>query len=258
MTQTPNPLPRPDRRPGLALFAGGLLAGAGLLALVLTVTGTIKPVSDQAQASDSPAAAASVQGGALVTPPPIAAPDTLTSTNLAEGRSLGRADAPLEIEVWADYQCPYCAQFTTQIEPLLINTYVETGQARLTFRDLAFLGDESRWAAVAAQLAEEQDRFWPFHDYLFANQLGENVGSFAVERLQEIASRIGLDRAAFDTGLQLDVARQSFAEIRTAFEADAGALNIHSTPTLVVDGTVLEAHDWDGIRTAIDEALAAN
>jgi protein-disulfide isomerase len=195
-------------------------------------------------------------GGQLVTPPPVASPSAFTPTDLADGNALGAEDAPVTVEVWADYQCPYCALFTTQVEPGLIAQYVETGQARLVFRDLAFLGEESRWAAVAARLAEEQGAFWPYHDYLFANQMGENVGSYAIPRLQEIASLVGLDRSVFDAGLRLEAARETFDAIRTEFEADASRLGIRSTPTVVVNGTVVTGNDLAAIRAAIDAALA--
>jgi len=136
-----------------------------------------------------------------------------------------------------------------------VDTYVESGRARLVFRDLAFLGEESRWAAVAARLAEEQGAFWPFHDHLFANQQGENRGSFAIERLREIAGRVGLDRATFDAGLELEAARALFAEIRAEFETDAARLGIRSTPTVTVNGTVVDGNDWETVRAAIDGAL---
>ena len=69
-------------------------------------------------------------------------------------------------------------------------TYVETGRVRLVFRDYDFLGDESASAAVAAE-AEQQGKLWPYHDCLFANQLGEKAGSFTVARLEAIASAVG-------------------------------------------------------------------
>jgi protein-disulfide isomerase len=256
MTYELTPQQPRDRRPALALFTGGLLSGAAIVVLALALTGVIRPAAAEPSASGSlaPAAAAEL-GGPLVTPPPVATPSAFTPTELADGNALGREDAPVTVEVWADYQCPYCALFSQQIEPPLIAQYVETGKVRLVFRDLAFLGDESRWAAVAARLAEEQDAFWPYHDYLFANQLGENAGGFSVERLQEIASVVGLDRSAFDAGLQLDAARATFAQIRAEFEADAARLAIRSTPTVVVDGTRLEANDLATIRAAIDAAL---
>jgi protein-disulfide isomerase len=248
--------PPPDRRPALALFVGGLLSGAALVVLGLSFSGVIGPDAGSPSSSAASTAPSTHVGGPLVTLPPIVTPSALTATELADGHALGSADAPVTVEVWADYQCPYCALFSTQVEPQLVAQYVASGQVRLVFRDLAFLGEESRWAAVAARLAEEQDAFWPFHDYLFANQLGENVGGFSVDRLQEIAGRVGLDREAFDAGLELDAARATFAEIRAGFEADASRLGIRSTPTIVVDGAVVEGNDLAAIRAAIDAALA--
>lgn len=249
-----------DRRPALALFGGGLLSGAGILAVLLALAGVLGPAGaggPNPGGSQGPAASLGTGVGApLVTLPPIAAPAVATPLALADGHALGRSTAPVTVEVWADYQCPYCARFTAQVEPQLIATYVASGQVRFVFRDLAFLGEESRWAAVAARLAEEQGKFWPYHDYLFANQQGENVGSYAIERLQEIASRVGLDRARFDAGLQLAAARATFAQIRSVMETDAGRLGVRSTPTVVVDGTVLQANDWATVKAAVDAALA--
>lgn len=259
MTYAPDSTPAPDRRPALALFFGGLLSGAALVVLALTLTGVIgRPAGGAAtpSASGEPTAPAVMQP--LVTLPPLAAPEFLTPTVLADGRSLGEPTAPVTIEVWADYQCPYCGLFSQQVEPRIVATYVQAGKARLVFRDLAFLGEESRWAAVAARLAEEQGSFWPYHDWLFANQIGENKGAFAIERLREIAGRVGLEMDQFDAGLQIDAARAAFAEIRAEAEADAAALSISRTPTIVVDGTVIEANDWESIRTAIDAALTAS
>jgi protein-disulfide isomerase len=221
--------------------------------LALTFTGVIAPAAAE---QSTGASATEAPGGPLVTLPPIAAPEVLSPADLADGHALGRVDAPVTVEVWADFQCPYCALFTAQVEPLIVNTYVETGQVRLIFRDLAFLGEESRWAAVAARLAEEQDAFWPYHDYLFANQQRENVGGFDIERLQEIASRIGLDRSVFDAGLQIDAARATFAEIQAEFQADSARLGIRSTPSVVVNDTLLSGADWATVKAAVDEALA--
>jgi protein-disulfide isomerase len=262
--ETPGEAERPpDRRPALALFSGGLLSGAAIVVLALTLSGVIAPATGNAASSVPPqqsgGAAASLPTGvgeALVTLPPIVAPTTVTPTALASGHSIGSADAKVTVEVWADYQCPYCARFSLQVEPQILSSYVTPGKARLVFRDLAFLGEESRWASVAARLAEQQGKFWPYHDYLFANQQGENAGGFTIARLQEIASRIGLDRTTFDAGLQLAAARTLFSQIRTEFEADAARLGIHSTPTVVVNGTPLSANDWASVRTAIDAALA--
>ncbi len=249
-------MPRPGRGRAAILFAAGALTGAVAMVLALALAGVIGPAGSQEAATATSQSPSPATTAPLVTPPPIVAPAAFTPTGLANGYALGSADARVTVEVWADYQCPYCARFSTQVEPQIISTYVTAGKVRLVFRDLAFLGDESGWAAVAARLAEQQGMFWPYHDYLFANQLGENVGSFGVERLQEIAGRVGLDRAAFDAGLELASARDLFAQIQAESEADATPLGIHATPTVVVDGSPLDGSDWGTVQAAIDAALA--
>jgi protein-disulfide isomerase len=191
----------------------------------------------------------------LVTLPPVYAPPVSTPTDLADGTSLGLAEAPVEVEVWEDFQCPYCRLFTFQVEPLIVEDYVATGKARLVFRTLSFLGEESRWAAVAADLAADQDRFWPYHDHLFANQLGENVGSFTPDRLVDMAEAVGLDMDDFIDGLQLDAARARYARIQAQEDGDAAALGIRRTPTVVVEGVALDSPDYDTVSAAIDAAL---
>ena len=134
---------------------------------------------------------------------------------------------------------------------------MKPGAARLVFRDLPFLGEESRWAAVAGRLAAQQGRFWLLHDYLFANQLGENVGSYTPERLMTMAQTAGLDMAPFIEGLQVPAARALFAEIQAEAMAGAGALGISATPTVVVNGVPLAAPDFASVSAAIEAALAA-
>ena len=193
----------------------------------------------------------------LVTLPPLAEPPISTPLEFADGFALGSPDAPVTVEVWEDFQCPFCQRFTFQVEPGIVDQYVRSGQVRFVFRNLAFLGDESHWAAVAASLAADQDRFWPFHDYLFANLQGENVGSFSLDRLLAIGEASGLDMAEFKRGLTLDKARERFAQIQQEALRDAGSLGINATPTVTVDGTPLQAPDLGTISAAIEAALAS-
>ena len=135
-----------------------------------------------------------------------AGPDGPTPGDLADGRTLGKADAPVTLEVWSDYQCPACEQFAELVEPVLVRTYVTTGTLRIVDHDAAFQGATgSRFAttnrskpAAGARCAADQDAYWPFHDWLFANQVGENQGAFRDERLRAIATAAGLDVVAWD------------------------------------------------------------
>lgn len=263
--------PGPDRSPGsfgrgpaVALFVGGFLTCLGLVLSTLALNGTIRPASPAAVASPSAVAKASPSASASASPaasaaatlPPVAAPSVVTPVDLADGRALGKKTAPVTVELWEDFQCPFCQRFTEQVEPQLVSTYIATGKVRLVYRDYAFLGQESFWAEIAARLADQQGRFWPYHDYLFANQVGENVGGFAVERLRTMAKAVGLDMAKFDSGLEVTAAQTLFDKVDPTEKADAKKLGITGTPTLVVAGTVLKANDWGSLKTALDAALA--
>jgi protein-disulfide isomerase len=192
----------------------------------------------------------------LVTPPPLVVPPISSPTDQVDGFSMGSLDAPVVVEVWEDFQCPFCQRFTYEIKPLIVEQYVQAGDARLVFRNLAFLGDESHWAAVAASLAADQNMFWPFHDYLFANYQGNESGAFRIEGLLKMAEAIGLDMDEFKQGLVLENARARFAELQAEAMAEAYTKGINATPTVVVNGTPLESPDFASVSDAIDIELA--
>jgi protein-disulfide isomerase len=155
-----------------------------------------------------------------------------------EGTILGSASAPVKMDAWEDYQCPYCQVWTLQWEPHVVQDFVASGIVQYQFHDYAFLGtdhtpDESLQAAVAAQCASDQGEFWQYHDWLYANQNpnGENQGWFTPAKLDLIAQKVGLTLATFDTCLA-DPARA--AAVQT--EQDAGtALGINGTPAIFVN-----------------------
>jgi protein-disulfide isomerase len=155
---------------------------------------------------------------------------------LASGTTLGRSDAPVTIEVWSDFQCPFCGRFARLYLPGLVRDFVSAGDVRIVAHDVAFVGhanpNESLDAAVAASCAADQGRYWDYHNILFGNQSGENEGAFRVERLQAMADAIGLDRAAWDR-CRLDPARARAVQATTSTALAAG---IDSTPTLVING----------------------
>jgi protein-disulfide isomerase len=219
----------PGGRGGAAAKIAGYLvaalAGGAIVFAALTATGKVDlGASPAPSASASPDASAgsgaASTGGTLPSAGPGAAP------------VLGDADAPVLIEVWADYQCPYCALLTHAVEPAIIREYVESGQARLVYRDFAFLGDESGQAAGAARCAGQQGAYWRFHDLLFASQQGENQGAFAPKNLLQLAGFAGLDPEAFATCM----ADGATVKAATAETEEGRKLGIESTPTLHVVG----------------------
>lgn len=149
-----------------------------------------------------------------------------------QGKAKGYTDATLAMIEYSDFQCPVCASFTREFEPVLEREYIATGKVRLEYRHLARIGEESVLAAEASECAGEQSQFWPYHDILFASQAGENQGGFATAKLKSFASRLGLDRSAFDRCLD----SQKYRDLVTQ-ETQAGLqMGVNATPTFIFDG----------------------
>ena len=109
-----------------------------------------------------------------------------------DGTVLGDSDAPLTLVEYADMQCVYCAAWSRDVLPAVVERYVRTGAVRLEFRGLAFLGPESDKALRAALTAGEHDRLWDALHALFTRQGGENSGWVTDELLQTLEP-LGVD-----------------------------------------------------------------
>jgi protein-disulfide isomerase len=195
----------------------------------------------------------------VISPPAPPASDVRSPTQpapyeLADGSALGSAAAPLTIEIWSDYQCPACATLARSVNPLIIADYVEDGRVRLVYREFAFLGPESVEAAVGARCAARQDRYWQFHDYLFANQGGENAGGFTAPRLEMMARNSGVNVEEWNA---CRVDQQVRNEV--AAEREEGQRKgVNSTPTLIVGDELVRGvpRDYASLTALIDEQLA--
>jgi protein-disulfide isomerase len=140
--------------------------------------------------------------GEFVTPVPNPRP-------MANDNAMGDPKAPITITEYSDFQCPYCGDFVKNTEPLVVESYVRTGKVYFVYRSMDnFVSDninrgtgdtntESHNAAMAAYCAGDQNKYWEYHDILFANQKGENIGNLSSTRLNAFAESIGLDMAEF-------------------------------------------------------------
>jgi protein-disulfide isomerase len=203
-------------------------------------------------------------GGGKTTPDTdtvLVTPASPTPVALADGEALGKADAPVTLEVWTDFQCPICGQYARTVEPALVAKYVTPGTLRIVHHDAAFQGaksgapyDESVEAAAGARCAADQRAYWPFQDWAFANQSGENQGAFAAGRLASIASAAGLDVPAWKACVATGQ-RQTAA--RTATQA-ALAAGVNGTPTMSINGQVMVGlRSVADLSALIDAAAAA-
>jgi protein-disulfide isomerase len=181
----------------------------------------------------------------------LLSPSTTTPPALANGRELGSTAAPVVLDVWSDFQCPYCEQFWTASEPVIVRTFIETGQVRLVYHDFTFIGQESLDAAIAARCADRQGRFWQYHDLLFANQGQENSGAFSHDRLAALAAMADLDVATWQSCLSDD----SVAQAITSETTQGQGLGVTGTPALFVNGAKVTGFDFPTVQAAIEGAL---
>jgi len=185
--------------------------------------------------------------------PKIERPAVFSPYGMARAMSVGAPDAPVRLDLWADYQCPACDAFAGSVMPMLVKDYLAKGEAQLTFHDLATIGNESLGAAISARCAGRQGKYWQYHDLLYANQQPENSGTFTHARSRQFAAALGLDLGRFGACLKnTDVEDAVTAETKQGLNQ-----GVKQTPTLYVNGkTVASANSWEDISAAIDAALA--
>ncbi|HTX92118.1 MAG TPA: thioredoxin domain-containing protein [Anaerolineales bacterium] len=227
----------------LAILA--VIAGAAIVFFVL-----ILPTINTARTS-----ASATQTAANATPVPVVTITPRTFTAKVDGVHLGDPNAPVKVDVYGDFRCSACLFYTQNIEPTIIQNYVDTGKVYYTFHSYIVIdghdgSDASYRSANAAMCASAQNHFWDMHDTLYANQLTESASLFTDARLETMAQNIGLDMTAFDQCYQ---AKQYASEVQQDI-IKAQALNVSGTPSVFVNGTFVQ--DFQQTAQAIDTALA--
>jgi protein-disulfide isomerase len=186
--------------------------------------------------------------GTIVVPDPGTYPQ-------ADKNNLGNPNAPVKVEAFEDFQCPYCQAYTKGTEPIVISDYVSTGKVYYTFTPFSFLDDaagdtnqESKTAAAAAFCAMDQGKFWQYHDLLYANQTGENVGDFTQRRLIAFAGKLGLDTNQFQDCLK----NGKYTQLVLTDKAAASSKGVNATPYFLVNGKLV---DSGSLIQTINDAL---
>jgi protein-disulfide isomerase len=225
----------------LAIVAGGLAVAAVLVAVSLMTRGghdratTPRPVAD---------------GGV----------STLLRGIPERGLALGSPRAPVTLVEYADLQCPYCGEWARGAFPDLVRRYVRSGQVRMVFRGLAFVGPDSVPALRTTLAAGNQNRLWHVVEGLYRNQGAENTGWVTDDLMKHIGS----------TAPGLDVARmlreRDSADVDAAVVAarnDAARMGVTATPSFALGYTgkplrlvQVSSLDAQGIVPAIDALLA--
>lgn len=153
----------------------------------------------------------------------------------------GDPDAPVTVQEFSDFLCPFCARHVSQTEPGLLEQYVQTGQARFVFQDypIAALHPTAPAGHQAARCVAEQGAalFWAMHDRLFAQQMQWGQLPDPTEYLAGAASAIGADMAAYEACM---ASGRTVAAVEQGV-AEAQALGYNGTPTFRFARTGSEA-----------------
>ena len=145
---------------------------------------------------------------------------------------LGDPNAPVTIIEFGDYQCFYCNKFFHDTEDQIHENYIKTGKAKLIFKDFTIIGQDSVVAAHAAHCADEQGKFWEYHDTLYKNWNGENNGWASAENQFKFAKQLELDETKFTECMSSE---RHIEKIRASSE-DAKTLGLTGTPAFFVIG----------------------
>ncbi len=175
---------------------------------------------------------------------------------------LGDPNAPAEIVEYGDYQCPFCAKFALETEPRIRENYIASGKAKMVYKDLIVVenfiagGRESSDAALAANCAADQNKFWEYHDALFIIESAdgkENSGNLTKDLFLTIADKFGMDKAVFESCYD---SKKYAGEVRADTEEAGKDLSRLATPSSLVNGEVVAgAVPYNDFAKVIDKHL---
>jgi len=173
----------------------------------------------------------------------------------------GNADAPVIMVEFSDFQCPFCLRFYEQTLPAIMENYVDTGKVKFVYRDLPLdsLHPNARPAHIASECADEQGKFWGYHDILFDNQSewGRLPAADLQSTLTKYASDLGLESASFEVCLESD----AIADEVNKDSLDAARYGATGTPAFFIgnekDGFVKlsGAQPFSAFQLEIDRQL---
>jgi protein-disulfide isomerase len=176
-------------------------------------------------------------------------PSITTTIPLDSLPARGKADAPVTVVEYADFQCPACGVFATTQEAGIVKDYVDTGKVRFVYHDFPLPQHANAIAAAeAARSAADQGAFWPYHDLLYAKQAEWENSPQPLAQFAAYAEQLKLDRSKFEASFNSHAHQAAIMQLYQ----DSNNGGVNQTPTFVIDGKAYYANE---LRTGIDAAL---
>jgi protein-disulfide isomerase len=178
-----------------------------------------------------------------------------TPAGAAEGHLIGKADAPVQVVEFGDFECPHCGEFSLVTEPDIRAKLVNTGIISFRYYDFPLPGFKNSFTAhLAASCAEEQGKFWEMHDKLYASQDEWNAQATSdpLNVMSRYAGEMGLDVGAFRSC----VTSQKPASKILGNHAEGIRRGVSGTPTIFAGKRRFYGVPYDQFKAIIDSTLA--
>jgi protein-disulfide isomerase len=143
---------------------------------------------------------------------------------------MGSHNAPITILEWGDYQCTFCYKFHQNTLDIINEDFIKTGKVKIIFKDFPLNGLDSKLAAEASYCAQDQEKYWKYHDELYKNWGGEKTGWITRESLTKFAETVNLDIEKFNKCLD-DHKYENKVDLLYAFGKEVG---IDATPSFLI------------------------
>lgn len=223
--------------PGSIIIAGAFISGAVLLGL-----------------RGTPAPTPVVKAPTVA---PVAPSVDIAKVNTAGSPFIGKADAPVTVAIWADYQCPFCKRFDQTAVKQLIKEYADTGKVKIVFKDFSFLGPDSDSASLAGRAVWEvaPDKYADWHEAMFDKQDEEHGGWGSEEDILALVKSLGID--SVKVAALIKTKADEYQKLLDADKAEADTFGINGTPGTIIGTQLLSgAVPYNNVKQLVEKALA--
>ena len=160
----------------------------------------------------------------------------------------GDKNAKVTIIEFSDFQCPFCGKFYSQTLPLIEENYIKTGKVKLVYRDFPLsFHQNAQKAAEAAECADEQGKFWEYHNTIYDNQ-----NTLDINNLKQYAANLNLDTSKFESCLD---SGKMTSEVQKDLK-DGQSYGVEGTPAFFINGIPLSgAQPYQVFEQVIESQL---
>ncbi len=190
--------------------------------------------------------------------PSVIIVDPKIPAGTAEGHLMGRADAPVQVLEFGDFECPGCGNFANVTEPDVRTRLINTGIVGFRFFDFPLSQHKNSFTAhLSASCAEDQGKFWEMHDRIYAGQdewsdlIDPNMTT-PLPIFRRYAKELGLDVPTWEKC----VTTQKYTPRILGNQAEGNRRNVTQTPTLIIGNKQVNGLTYDEFKKLVDEVIA--